>query len=214
MASQRHLQQNDLPGWMRDMERRVRDLERAPTLRNTSMTSGTTTIVDDNDIERLTMGILGSGDYGIQISDEDGNAAFRVSGAGTDLPYVPLATFDAFDNYAYNSGTWTTTRYSTQIESASHAGLYVWMYGITSDASTTGEMRVAIPAAGAYTDPAEFDDGGVQFQFKWLHGLPINSGPYTVQIEARRTAGTGDFFVYWPTSWALVAPGLCTASGV
>ena len=36
MGSQRHLQQNDLPGWMREMERRVRDLERAPALRNTS----------------------------------------------------------------------------------------------------------------------------------------------------------------------------------
>lgn len=81
--------------------------------------------------------------------------------------------------------------------------LNAWV-AVTSDASTTGEVRIREAVSGAVTDiltiPALANQSAY---FEWLHGVHLGDTTCEFQIQARRTGGSGNINVYSPRRFLL-----------
>lgn len=197
-----------------DIKRRLANLETARRLDNASF-SGRLRSIGPNGEDRVIIGDLGGGIYGARFLDENGAVMFQVDQQGFRNPYLAVHTHDSDQGYAYNGATWANTRWWMTMETVSHRGLAVRMSCFT-EAGVTGQIRLINTWTGATTNAISFGPGG-GFQdgiFRWLHGLPIGFGPYRIIVQAQRTGGSGNFFVYDPNSAGQVDGAICTATGV
>lgn len=95
------------------------------------------------------------------------------------------------------SGTFVPTMHANY-PFISQPVLNLWVV-VTSDAGTTGEVRIREFYSGAVTDALVIPGSANNFcTFQWLHGVPLGDTQCEFQIQARRTAGAGDFRVYAP----------------
>jgi hypothetical protein len=170
----------------------------------------------DADAEtRLIIGATEPGAYGVIVNDADGTTPrLWIDETGIRSPFL-ASPFVAADDYkAVTSGTYVIT-HRAQVELITSPGLYVWVTA-ASDPGTTGEVRLRNNFTGATTEAVTIPAGssGTVQQFRWLHGSDLNEGPIVFEVQARRTAGTGNLNVYRPPSLTLTDPGLCVADGI
>lgn len=154
--------------------------------------------------------------YGILVLDADGvTARLQADERGLLTPYLAAPFVAATGDFLpVTSATFVATHLA-QIEQITHEGLYCWVTA-TSDAATTGEMRLRNVSTGAVTDAVSIPagSGGTQYQFRWLHGSALSFGPAGFEVQARRTGGAGDVNIYRPPGVWMTDPGLCVADGV
>jgi len=214
MGSMRHLQNNDIGGMLGELSRRVRDLERAPALRNTSMTSGTTTIRDDNDVARVKLGLVGDDSYGLAVYDDAGTPTFRLTEAGQVYPYEPLPVSKWDDSVAVNAASFVPV-WAATCSYATADAVQLQTY-VAADAGTTGEVRLSANLSGTpTTDAIAIADGSGDYrEWKWApSGLVAGTGPVVFTLEARRTGGSGDVNVYPPVQSFMTTAEAIGASG-
>jgi hypothetical protein len=220
MGSQRHLQQQDIGGMLADLARRVRDLERRPTLRNTSMTSGTTTIRDDNDVTRVRLGLTADGgsDYGLVIFNESSEVVYETGAAGVAYPRQALQVYKAGDVKTITSGTWDQAW--TMVTAYAVADAVQVQVAVATPVGTTAEARLTCPSiSGSPSTAVHTVPSGTTayYEWKWAPaGLEVGVGPITFMLEVQRTGGTGDVAVYPPVqAYGAVAGSIAaSATGV
>ncbi len=197
----------------KDIFRRLRNLERCAQLGSSSIREGALRLLDGMSGERARLGQLDEGEYGMQVVDAGGMPRLRVDGRGMLFPFLPGVTLDpdAFKTVA--TSTWTFCWYWFT-PMVSHQALELFVSWSVSS-GTTGEARLTVPG-GPSTDPLPL--GGPAgsrhwSSFRWLHGLTLSSGPMFIEVEVRRTAGTGNVIVYEPVG-SMRSPAGCTSDGL
>lgn len=222
---------------LKEIERRLSNLETAPRGPHTSVKNGRMRFLDDNDNQvvvldgeglkvyddsgnlRVRAGYINpTSGYGLSVFEAGGALMFEFNDDGGRTPalqtsFVPnLAAFNGFYT-PVTAGAFADV-YEAQFAVISHRGLGVPVI-CTSDVGTTGEFRIRSGAGGttsAVTVPS--GSAGTLQLFEWLHGEDISTGPTSFFVQARRTAGAGDVNVYLPTRAALMDPLPCSASGI
>jgi hypothetical protein len=200
---------------LKALERRVADLERGERALATSMRGGAFQILDDDGNPRVVLGEIANDEYGIEVHDGAGNSMLAVDAAGMRTPYLPIHIHDADQGEAYNGASFSPIRWWIRAEAISHGGVFFAIAGYT-EAGVTGEARIHNLTADTYSAAQVYNatDGFTIREWRWLHGSPIGAGPVHFRVEARRTAGAGDFFMYDPNGAGLLDPTVCTATGV
>lgn len=173
------------------------------------------TMYDGDGDSRTHVGRLGSGSYGLLVLDADGSTPrLHINERGILSPYLS-ASFRGIiaDVQVTTSGSFQPLFSSTLemiVSPAFHCSVVA-----SCPADTTGEMRLRIPVSGAVTDAVPIPAGGTaQHQFRWIHGLALNTGPVAVDVEARRTGGAGDVEVARPSGLWQADDGFSTPDGV
>jgi hypothetical protein len=188
---------------LRELQRRLETLERAPRLTNAS-------ISDPAGVERIVLGLLDDGNYGLEVFDADGGTRLRVDGDGLSAPYLPGVPRDPNEYLVTTSPAFVTVWHSVfQITSHLAIGGQI---GWAADPGTTGELRLKLGAETTDAVPLTAGSSGSQ-NFAWLHNAPLSSGPQYVEIQARRVSGVGNINIYAPML-DMRAAGGATASGV
>ncbi len=203
--------------WMQKIETRLQRLEIANRLTNASF-AGRLRCLDENGNDRVIVGQLDAGEYGIAVLDGDGNTQFQVDDSGMRQPYLPIHTHDASGGggrLVGGGGSWWDTEWWMRAERISHGGLTVHIVGYT-EAGVSGEVRIQTADGSEMTAAATYNASGgfTGHTFRWLHGLPIGTSPAEFRVYARKTAGAGNFWVYDPNGAGLSDPDDCTASGL
>lgn len=72
---------------LRRLEERLDQLERATTLRNTSLRGGTLTVLEDDLTPRLYIGRLPGSTYGLQLVGDSAETVFKLDSHGWSAPY-------------------------------------------------------------------------------------------------------------------------------
>jgi hypothetical protein len=187
---QRYAIHETLADEVRDIWRRLRNLELSARLTNASM-------ADEDGVERLRLGRLDDNDnYGLAVFDADGGTRLRVDGRGMIAPYLPGIPRNPAEYITTTSPTFVTI-WQSVFPICSHQAIG-GRVGWGADAGTTGELRLKL--GSATTDPATLAAGSTGEQiFQWLHGAALGSGPQYVEIQARRTGGVNGINIYSPT---------------
>jgi hypothetical protein len=63
----------DLSSWMREIEQRLRAVESAPKMQNSSVTNGSTSVLDATGAVRTRFGLLSDGTYGLEVQNPTGS---------------------------------------------------------------------------------------------------------------------------------------------
>lgn len=200
-----------------ELERRLEDVERSPALTRSSIDGGLLELRDLADPpktrfylgEFATAGGLSQPDtgtrYGYNVRDEDGVICIEVVDKGFSWPWFPIP---ARPRKAITAGGYYVDVTSGSFESCFTAEVGVvlsdvlfWQGVITTDAGTTAQYRLnnQVVSGATTTSRSLAAASQVTFDFMWLHGQPLGSGPFIPTLEVRRTAGAGLVHVYWPT---------------
>lgn len=202
-----------------ELERRLAALETARRSGVTTLHEGTLTINDENGLRRVSLGdlsVIADGfDYGLSMQGADGADSIVVDGEGFHAPYlhsgfVPRRTSAGPTYDAVTTGSWVDV-YTATFHRISHKGIAVDVV-LGVDGGTTGEVRIA--GFSGNSNAGAIASGSVVRSFRWLHGDDLGLGPLSYTVQARRTSGGGNLYVYQPGSAALVSPTICTAGGV
>lgn len=189
-----------------DLRRRLTDLERAARMPNTSQRGGTFELLDDQGRPVFYFGTFTRGasppSYGVQGVIPGGAGAgssptvLEIDDDGLEAPYLDLPYAKASDFVPVTAGAFANIW-------VGHAALIVARavavrLTIGVDAATTGEVRIV---AGGIASAVVNCPGGAFTNPDYAMLLPANSigtGPLTVEVQARRTAGAGNVNVYPP----------------
>lgn len=189
----------DVNADLAEIFRRLHALETASPMRRTSMTEGTTRFLDGGGQERVSVGIISTGDYGFEVMNEAGLPVYRADSDGVSYPRQPLQMFKAGDYVSVASGTFTRT-WNLVCSYATGDAVQVQVY-LLADAATTGEAQLTVnlggsPVTAIQAIPAA---SGAYFEWKWAPpGLVVGTGPIQVGLEIRRTSGAGSVYAYPP----------------
>lgn len=198
-----------LAEYLRELERRIGELEAARPLGNTNLTDGTLTVTDSSGQERLRLGKLTDLDigyaWGIEVLDDLVEPMFRATEDGVEYPYVALAALPE---------TATTVTSGTYVELARGCCPYVvhknvqMVLRVFTDASTTGQLRIKNVTDATYSDVVTVSPSTNAYVYttSWAHGYPLRTGPAFFTLEARRSAGAGTFDVYTPVAGFTMRP--------
>lgn len=189
-----------LAGIIRDIHRRLRLLEAAPQLQNSSLTGGTVTALNADGDRVAEFGALIGGNYGFAVNEAASlHTLMLVDDAdGWSAPVWQHAWRDASASVGVTSGSFTPV-YRTRIPVTMSTVILTSVVTI-QDAATTGELRLTIE--GVTSTTAKTLPAGVQTDttFSWEHGQDLGLGGdlLSMIIEARRTAGAGTIHVFHP----------------
>ena len=207
-----------LASMLRELERRLSNLERSPGLPYSSIRGGALRFLDEAGVTRWQVGNVPfsatvaaaggsagssdgeesvSGGYGVAQFDENGAMiAGQITGHRGALYPGQLIPLHRPDAVSVTSGSWTNC-FEGRVNRP--VGDVVAVGGaIQSDAGTTGEVRIT--AWGASTSALAIPASANRFgKFDWLHPGTTGIGdPRTgrdvnlfLVYEARRTGGTG-----------------------
>lgn len=196
-----------------DLRRRLDNLERSQRLPFSSTRGGAFRFLDNNGATRMTLGNVAldgsiggaTAAYGLMLRGDQG-AIILMTRAGEDglaYPELPVPVRDP--NEAQSS---TTSGTFAQLWEARWdfppAAIYVCQGFCSSAVGTTGEMRLRIGATS--TSALTIPSGASNiYTFEWLHPAPTglyDPNPtelnFIMQIEARRTSGTGNVSIARP----------------
>jgi hypothetical protein len=206
---------DDIVGRLLSLTREVDDLKALVIARLSGATQGGAfRIADSAGHLRVLLGNLDgnptTGHYGVSAYDAAGNQRLYLDETGFGLPRYSFAVRDPAAVKVVTAGAFTQT-WQVVMPQVLGPGLETWI-GWSTDAGTTGEIRVnsfastttalALPAASA----------GNAYS-RWLHGIPLGTGPIAPVVEARRTGGVGNVNIYQVMGW-LREPADCTSAGV
>lgn len=183
-----------------DIERRLRAMERAPQLQDSSLTGGSITALNDAGQRVAEYGELVGGGYGFAVNDANTlNSVFVMNDSnGLSAPDRHHGWRDANASVNVTSATFVPVYRTLVLIPASRV---VQVVVVTlQGAGTTGELRLSI--GGVASTAVKTLPAGVQTDtiFMWAHGQPIGLGaaPQGWVLEARRTAGAGNVTVFEP----------------
>lgn len=199
-----------LAEYLRELERRIGELEAARPLGNTNLTDGTLTVTDDTAAVRLRLGkltdISGIGNaWGIEVLDDAEQIMVRATEDGFEYPYQTIAAA---------AETATTVTSGTFVELARGAcPLVVHSYvdcgiRVYTDGSTTGELRLKNVTASTYSSvlTVAISTNAYVTIPAWAHGYALRSGPAYFALEARVASGAGTFEVFTPVAGFTMRP--------
>ena len=215
----------NLLGELRDMERRIRDLERGNALTGSIPQGQSISVPDPNDGSRLAdigaittgvgaefrnangdivarIGDLYNGTEGVEMGvnpSNGGNTWLRIDAAGIDHPYLSHPWAKNGDFVAVTGGAFAAI-FSCRIELVTNVKVRARVV-VTCDVGSTGEFRLREQASGAVTNTVSIGSGGsISQTFSWdLTGsLVLGTGPSVIEFQARRVSGGGNVNVYAP----------------
>lgn len=173
------------------LERAVADLQRSTRLPQ---------FVSAEDLEEGSYGgavILNNRETPI----DPANAAFvalLIAQGGWEMPAIEGYWSKANDFQTVTSGTFagTWTQEFWQAIADGYQASVIW----STDPGTTGELRIANNVFDGNNTNARTLGAGTNGQelFQWLHGQTIGVGPFRPQVQARRTGGAGNVYVFNP----------------
>lgn len=194
---------------LRELERRIAELEAARPLGNTTLKDGTLKVVDDAGNVRLQLGKLvkrgGTGNvWGVEVLDPPGGTnwpaglpLFRASDDGAELPYGYSAWLNAGE-----INTFTNSSFESKFEAGTgiitHKQVATYVYAAT-DSDTVGELRLS--GGGLYSEVVRLPAGSLSTLIQlgpFAHGFPLWTGPALFGLQVRRVSGTGNVTVYTP----------------
>lgn len=202
------LQPETVTSILRDFERRLRNLETAPRAVATSVSAGAFSINDADGNELVRLGLLDDGgNYGIQVTNDQGGRVFRVTQNGMREPSWPLAITPAPTAPVGNGSTMRAGTTSATYTELWRADFYCTGYGISFDFyefPNGGNMdwRAMVYEVGGGSPAELFTRTGVTANAQYAAGLSIptdglaipGSDPIgkslTMRIEARRNSGS------------------------
>lgn len=187
---------------LRELERRISELEGARPAGNTTISQGTLRVIDADGDEVVGVGLVDEAlqDYGLYVLADAGFPLFKITGdqgqiyPGVELAMLPVGSAAAVFVTAGAFGV----EFSRSVDTAMADAFLIKVPWVT-DAATTGEMRLRNDVGGGNSSSAvtlAANSGGVVV-FSWLHGQQIGSGPIVPCVEVRRTSGAGNVYV-WP----------------
>lgn len=202
---------------IRDLERRIAELEAARPLGNTTLQNGTFRVVDENGDLRAQIGQIGTADaplWGMEVvaqpgtdSWPDGKPYFRANENGVQFPYGYSAWLPSGDLKTYtNSSFETKWEAGLGIVSQKYLGSLIFA---GTDAGTVGEIRMTGYGGATSTVvqiPANTSSKLWQLG-PFLHGYDLWSGPALFGLQVRRVSGAGNVNVYTPVYGAHFVPG-------
>jgi len=192
---------------LRALKARVADLEGQPLVGSQM----TVKDVDGNVKARLggltTVG--GSGkSFGLEFVNQPGTGNwpggtpyFRVSEEGFEFPYSLMATSDIGQYVGVAVGSFAPI-YRANTGLILHPCVAM-RASIFCPVGTTGEIRLTAGGYGSLASSAvTIPDGHVGFLEvpAWAHTLELWTGPYSFDVEVRRTSGAGTIQVFNPGS--------------
>lgn len=189
-----------LQAMFREIDRRLRALESAPQLQNSSLTGGSIVALNDVNQRVAEFGALVGGDYGFAVNEALSLRTLMLvtDAEGWTVPVWQHAWRSASASVTVTSGTFTPV-YRTVIPVPMSTVIATQVTVIT-DAATTGELRLTIEgvtSTSVKTLPANVQ---TDTSFAWAHGRDIGLGaaPMSMMVEARRTSGAGNVYVFAP----------------
>jgi hypothetical protein len=189
--------------WKQETEERLRALETAPRISNTSQRGGSFILLDDQGREVWTFGQYTRGaftDYGILCQAPDGGptnpTTLEVNTDGMEAPWIPLQVTRSSEFVVVTSGAYVNVWECT-------AGLLVsnaieWASVVGCDAATTADCRLEIPGVKTSGVIACAAASFTSLIWSWLHEQNLGANMY-VNLQVRRTSGAGNVNVYHPT---------------
>ena len=215
----------NLLGTIRDLERRVMDLERANTLVGSVPKGQSIKVLDPNDGSVVAVigqhsgatwtdkvgsifydaagepvaifGQLPAGDDGAELNT-NGFATLRVGSNGVDKPYehIPFLVVPE-TRVNITSGTFTTT-FRAYCINTQHKHFKVRV-DVGADASTNGELRLSVPFTGQTSSVFTVTGtGSLTSKSCTMDVTGSPGGSISVEIQIRRTSGAGNVFVESP----------------
>lgn len=146
---------------------------------------------------------------GIRVNDSANRTHFlATTGAGIVFPYLATPWLKTNDFTAVTSATFTSPHFSW-VELFS-SKMFRFTVQVGTDAGTTGDLRVLV--AGTQLGNIWSLSAGTlaNHEFVAAHGQILDSGPWVVELQARRTGGTGNVNVYRPSG---LVSGASSADG-
>jgi hypothetical protein len=134
----------------------------------------------------------------------------KMTTAGWIAPHLQGAPYDPAAQKLVTSGVFAT-QYAVLFGDYLGPGVEVMVPWATA-AGTTGELQVVSNGGGTTaTHALAANSSGFAF-VRWLHGTPVGSGPFTVSVQARKTAGAGSIAIGLSHAW-VQDPTLCSSGG-
>jgi hypothetical protein len=200
---------------LNDLKRRVRELETAPRITNTSQRGGTFRLIaNDGDPTLFNFGGFTDADnneqYGIAVNDRDGNALIATgeNDQGLLVPAFTAAFADASPR-SITSATYDPANTSEVLVPLLVHDTVSFNAALIVPAGTNAEVRVQeLLTAQAWTVAVPGPYNGNVY-LRWLHpfgigwsDLSTNLPEYQMflQYSVRRTAGAGTVTAYRPRS--------------
>jgi hypothetical protein len=182
-----------------EIRRRLKNVESANRLQSSSVRGGAMLVLDDDGNSIVYMGRLIGTNDGLQV-DGDGGATGMMhvsSQIGWAQPYLMTSTFvRPTEAETVTSGSFVDAWLAKAEQNLSEHVRFTC--AVATDAATTAEVRFTVAGtpigdtlvlAGSHSAYHEFaaPTGGVLF-----------AGPYWMALQARRTGGAGNVYVYRP----------------
>lgn len=187
-----------------DLERRIRDLASFPQLTNATIRDGALRVRDDSLLERVILGKLADGSFGLSILDASGDSVLAETlGFGPRGDFTSTSQSRSSTSYG-NLGT-AGPDVSVDI---GPTGRMIVVVGARVVPGETGEGLMSYAVSGATTVAAS-DDNAIAVEFNPGQmsfasvQTGLNEGSHTVQAKYRSEDGTSKSFsnrslVVWP----------------
>ncbi len=190
----------DVLRMLQDIDRRLRALEAAPQLQRASLTGGTITALNDDDVRVAEFGRLVDGKYGIAVNEADAKRSLLYVNDedGYWLPVLEHGFSAAGVGVNITSGSFAIAH--TALVPVPLGRILVVVVDCVTDAGTTGELRLRL-STGETSDVKTLPAGATTgTSFRWDYGGDIGLGidGFFVYVEARRTGGAGNVNVRNP----------------
>lgn len=205
-----------------DMERRLRELERSNRTFGGVPLGQTLTVFDPNDQnEIINIGQISSGAAtGLEIGDGPTGVSsdtwISASDAGLGLPHFSHGTYKADDNYTVASGTYTAG-YRYWVTWLSWPSVVFPNCVVQTAVGTTAEFRIYCANTTDATSAVAVGSGATVNQtFRWDVSAfaTVGTGPWVFELQARRTGGAGNTFIYAPPPCSVGNAPFCTPTGL
>lgn len=186
---------------LRDLRRRIEALERANKLLASSIVGGSLIVKDDDAVEIVRLGRLVSGFDGLRVQTAALEPVLEADQErGTVVPWLMSPWYGSTGWSLITTSATMQTLWETATELLfSYSVLF--RVRVKCAAATTGEIQIVhaqtstVMGGTTKAIPAASD---AFYEFRYIHGISMNSGPHTFQLQARRTSGAGNVEVYNP----------------
>ncbi len=200
---------------LKDLERRIRIMERTDRLTNSSVKEGSLDVYDEDDSRRVIFGQLPDGEnYGLATLDANGAVRFQADGRGLVAPSIPaVATISTATAYS-TSSTSLVPAYFLTLPEVAHEGLELHVDWSIGGADTFKlSVSCASPLVGTTDEITATGPTSGTAVFRWLHGQTLGASPFGFSVLVRRTSGSGSISVFQPSAWRR-SPDGCSVSGL
>lgn len=183
-----------------DLKKRIKILEGSNKLLASAIKGGSLDVFNANGDLISRIGLFPSGTVGFLVLRPDSEHSIIEANWESGLVHPWLGAEWTQPNQAttVTSGSFVTA-WESWVELLYGSNLRFWVY-VTADAATTGEVRFVRAGVGAIGNTLTINAStSARYEFRIAHGLTVGSGPFAFNIEARRTSGAGNIYVYHPS---------------